>query len=98
MSPVGRTVRIALIHLMQETDTFNPVPTTLADFEIVALLEGDEMLSRVDSNGPIAGYLEAVGASEKERFRLARGRDLPSAEVPRPIAETTTAYRRDHRR
>ncbi len=45
---------------MQETDTFNPVPTTLADFEKVALLEGEAMLSRFDPCGPIAGYLAAV--------------------------------------
>jgi microcystin degradation protein MlrC len=56
-------LRIALIHLMQETDTFNPVPTTLADFEMVALLEGEEMLGRVDPSGPIAGYLAAVRES-----------------------------------
>ena len=66
MYPEDRTVRIALIHMMQETDTFNPVPTTLADFENVALLEGDEVLTRVDSNGPVAGYLEAVGASDDD--------------------------------
>ena len=57
------TARIALIHLMQETDTFNPVPTTLGDFENVALLEGDEVLARIDPNGPIAGYCDAVRAS-----------------------------------
>ncbi len=60
------TVRIALIHVMQETNTFNPVSTTLADFENVALLEGDAMLARIDSNGPIAGYRDAVGASGTE--------------------------------
>jgi microcystin degradation protein MlrC len=56
-------VRIALIHVMQETDTFNPVPTTLADFEAVALLEGDAMFGRVDPDGPIAGYRAAVARS-----------------------------------
>ena len=48
---------------MQETDTFNPVPTTLADFEQVALLEGEAMLQRLDPNGPIAGYRAAVEAA-----------------------------------
>ena len=48
---------------MQETDTFNPVPTTLGDFENVALLEGDAVLARIDPNGPIAGYCDAVRAS-----------------------------------
>ena len=58
-----RAMKIALIQVMQETDTFNPVPTTLSEFENVALVEGDEMLATVDANGPIAGYCAAVGAS-----------------------------------
>ncbi len=56
-------LRMALIHVMQETDTFNPVPTTLADFQRVALLEGDDVLKRIDPHGPIAGYLAAVDQS-----------------------------------
>ena len=62
----GQATRIALIHVMQETDTFNLVPTTLADFEIVALLDGDAMLGTVDSSGPIAGYIAAVRASDQD--------------------------------
>jgi microcystin degradation protein MlrC len=57
---VTHPVRIALVQVMQETDTFNPVPTTLADFENVALLEGDDVLARFDADGPIAGYRAAV--------------------------------------
>lgn len=60
MQQTAPPLRIGLIHLMQETDTFNPVPTTLADFEQVALLEGEAMLQRLDPNGPIAGYCAAV--------------------------------------
>jgi microcystin degradation protein MlrC len=59
----AQPLRIGLVHLMQETDTFNPVPTTIADFEMQALLEGDAMLARIDPNGPIAGYLTAVERS-----------------------------------
>lgn len=66
MKPPPQPLRIGLIHLMQETDTFNPVPTTLADFEIVALLEGDAMFARVDPNGPIAGYRAAVEQEGRE--------------------------------
>jgi len=49
---------------MQETDTFNPVPTTLQDFENFGLLEGDQMLVDIEPNGPVSGYLDAVAASE----------------------------------
>ncbi|NDE20223.1 MAG: M81 family peptidase, partial [Actinobacteria bacterium] len=59
------TLRIGLILLMQETDTFNPVPTTLSDFTSFGLLEGDDVLRHVDATGPIAGYLDAVAASEE---------------------------------
>jgi microcystin degradation protein MlrC len=72
-------MRIALIHLMQETDTFNPVPTTLADFEMVALLEGEAMLGRVDPSGPVAGYLAAVRDS---------GRDVRTMPVLRADAQS----------
>ncbi len=61
-----KSLRVALIHVMQETDTFNPVPTTIVDFEKVALLEGDSVLTRVDANGPLAGYLEALKESNLE--------------------------------
>ena len=59
-------MRIAFIHVMQETDTFNPVPTTLEGFRNVALLEGPSVLERVDPAGPIAGCLEAVRTSGKD--------------------------------
>lgn len=59
-------MRVALIHVMQETDTFNPVPTTLNSFRNVALLEGPDVLQRVDPAGPIAGCLEAVRVSDKK--------------------------------
>lgn len=58
-------MRVALIHVMQETDTFNPVPTSLDGFRNVALLEGPSVLERVDPAGPIAGCLEAVRTSRK---------------------------------
>ena len=73
-------MRIALIHLMQETDTFNPVPTTLADFEMVALLEGEAMLGR----GPIrAGRSPATS----RRFE-ASGRDVRTMPVLRADAQS----------
>lgn len=59
-------MRVAIVHMMQETDTFNPVPTTLDSFRSVALLEGLSVLERVDPAGPIAGFLDAVRASGKK--------------------------------
>ena len=56
-------MRIGLIQVMQETCSFNPTPTTLADFASFGILEGAEMLERSDSAGPIGGYLDAVARS-----------------------------------
>ena len=49
---------------MQETNTFNPLPATLADFAKVAFLEGELMLGRVDPNGPTAGCLDEINSSQ----------------------------------
>ena len=58
-------MRVAFIHVMQETDTFNPVPTTLDSFRNMALFEGPSVLEHVDPAGPIAGCIDAVRASGK---------------------------------
>src|SRR4051812_1553659 len=57
------TMRIGLIQVMQETCSFNPTPTTLADFESFGILEGAEMLERSDRVGPVGGYLDVVARS-----------------------------------
>lgn len=62
---VNHMMRVALIHVMQETDTFNPVSTTLDNFRNVALMEGHVVLERVDPAGPIAGCLDAIRTSGK---------------------------------
>jgi microcystin degradation protein MlrC len=56
-------VRIALIQVMQETCSFNPTPTTLADFASFGILEGPALLAESDSVGPIGGYVEGIGRS-----------------------------------
>lgn len=56
-------MRIALIHVGQETNDFNPLPTTLRDYESFGIFEGDEMLRRFRGLGQIGGYIEAVERS-----------------------------------
>ena len=53
-------MRIALIHISQETNDFNPQPTTLADFKAFGLYEGDDIVRRVGTIGQIGGHFEAV--------------------------------------
>jgi microcystin degradation protein MlrC len=56
-------MRIGLIQVMQETCSFNPTPTTLADFESFGIHVGRDVLERSDTAGPIGGYLAGVAAS-----------------------------------
>lgn len=53
-------MRIVLIQVMQETCSFNPSLTTLADFETFGIHRGAEVVERSDGAGPIAGYLDGV--------------------------------------
>ncbi len=53
-------MRIALIHIGQETNDFNPVPTTLRDFESFGIFEGEEILRQFKGLGQVGGHLKAV--------------------------------------
>jgi len=68
-------MRIGLIQVMQETCSFNPTPTTLADFESFGIYHGHRMLECSDTVGPVAGYLEGVARSgvEVETVPIIRG-------------------------
>jgi len=58
-------LRIAVIHIAQETNDFNPVLTTLADYESYGILEGDEIVRRLPGLGQVGGFLKAVADSER---------------------------------
>ena len=44
------SMRIAIGQLWQETNTLNPLPTTLADFEAFGIYEGAEILETLQRN------------------------------------------------
>jgi microcystin degradation protein MlrC len=52
-----------LIHIVQETNDFNPVPTTLADFEAFGLYEGAEVARQFGEIGQIGGHYAAIAES-----------------------------------
>lgn len=56
-------MRIALIHVSQETDTFNPVPTTLRDYASFGIYEGAEIVEKLRGFGEVGGYLKVVEES-----------------------------------
>ena len=48
-------MRVATIHIGQETNDFNPVLTTLGDFAAFGIYEGPEILERMRGRGQVGG-------------------------------------------
>ncbi|MSP49215.1 MAG: M81 family peptidase [Alphaproteobacteria bacterium] len=59
-------MRIATIHIGQEANDFNPVPTTLGDFAAFGIYEGQEILERMRGKGQVGGCVDAVAAAGLE--------------------------------
>ena len=55
-------MRIALIHIGQETNDFNPLPTTLRDFHSFGIFEGDVILEKLSELGQVGGHVVAAKA------------------------------------
>lgn len=55
-------MRIALGQLWQETNTFNPLPTTRADFEAFGVLRGETMLREMSQTNELGGMMQALRA------------------------------------
>ena len=58
-----RALRMGLIHILQETNDFNPRPTTLEDFVSFGLHEGQDVIARAGATSSVAGHLHAVAES-----------------------------------
>lgn len=56
-------MRIALIHVGQETNDFNPLPTSLRDYASFGICEGEDVLLRFHGLGQIGGYYDVVEKS-----------------------------------
>jgi len=48
--------RIAVGQILQETNSINPVPTSLADFDIFGLATGDDVMGEYGDVGELAGF------------------------------------------
>ncbi len=68
-------MRLALVQMSQETNSFDPVLTTLSDFADYGLYEGAEMLEKQRGSGTVGGYIAAVEASglDIQTLPIARG-------------------------
>jgi microcystin degradation protein MlrC len=56
-------MRVAVIHIGQETNDFNPQPTSLDAFRQFGISEGGEILTRMAGRGQVGGMLDAVAES-----------------------------------
>lgn len=56
-------MRIALIHIGQETNDFNPLATTLRDYASFGIFEGQEILDKLRGLGQVGGHLQAIADS-----------------------------------
>src|SRR5579872_6792467 len=53
-------MRIAIGQLWQETNTFNPLPTTRADFEPYGLVRGAELIERMAQTNELGGFIQSL--------------------------------------
>jgi microcystin degradation protein MlrC len=72
-------MRLALIQMSQETDTFNPMLTTLEDFAAFGLERGGDVLERHRGPGTIGGFIGAVEASSRSIEMVPIGHGLAVA-------------------
>jgi microcystin degradation protein MlrC len=76
-------MRIAIGQLWQETNTLNPLPTTLADFEAFGICEGAEVLERFSETNELGGFIQSLRAwpEQPEIVGLTRFAAWPSGPV-----------------
>jgi microcystin degradation protein MlrC len=53
-------MRIAIGQLWQETNTFNPLPTTRQDFEDFGILRGHELVERMANTNELGGFIQSL--------------------------------------
>ncbi len=53
-------MRIAIGQLCQESNTFNPIPTTRADFETFGIYGGDALVERMAETNEVGGFIQEL--------------------------------------
>ena len=61
-------MRVAIGQLWFETNGFNPLPTTLEDFEAMGIFYGEDVIERFRGVGELGGFIQAA---EEENVELA---------------------------
>ena len=85
-------MRIAIGQLWQETNTFNPLPTTRQHFEEFGVLRGPELIERMADTNELGGFIQSLRTwpERPEILGLAR---LPAWPGGAATAETFTWLR-----
>jgi microcystin degradation protein MlrC len=88
-------VRIGLVEISQETDTFNPLPTGLDEFASFGLYEGQAMIDHGRGSGAVGGYLSVAEARpDVETVGITRGLGVAGGR----ISAEALAYFEEHLR
>jgi microcystin degradation protein MlrC len=53
-------MRIAIGQLWQETNTFNPIPTTRADFEAFGIVRGADLVETMADTNELGGFIQSL--------------------------------------
>src|SRR5262249_10367083 len=53
-------MRIAIGQLWQETNTFNPLPTTRADFEAFGVVRGAQLVEQMADMNELGGFIQSL--------------------------------------
>src|SRR5215468_10232710 len=80
-------MRIAIGQLWQETNTFNPWPTTREDFEHFGVVRGADLVERMADTNELGGFIQSLRAwpEKPEIVGLVR---LPAWPAGRVTADT----------
>jgi microcystin degradation protein MlrC len=78
-------MRIAIGQQWQETNTFNPLPSTRTNFEQFGVSRGDEMLRQMATTNEVGGFLQGIAdwPQKPEIIGLARLPAWPSGRATR---------------
>jgi microcystin degradation protein MlrC len=80
-------MRVAIGQLWQETNTFNPLPTTRRDFERFGVLRGEEIVARMADTNELGGFIQSL-RDWPERPEIVGLVRLPAWPSGRVTAET----------
>jgi microcystin degradation protein MlrC len=80
-------MRIAIGQLWQETNTFNPLPTTREDFQSLGLWRGAELIERMAHTNELGGFIQSL-RSWPERPEIVGLVRLPAWPSGRVTADT----------